>query len=63
VNYLNHTFLRAIYHTSSKQAELEFEEVQRIHHNNEAEALLQNANHVTIKFTTKHIIDHIEAHR
>ncbi len=26
---LNHTFLRAVYHTSSKQAKLEYEEVQR----------------------------------
>jgi hypothetical protein len=26
---LNHTFLRAIYHTSSRQAKLEYEEVQK----------------------------------
>ncbi len=66
MNYLreliNHTFFREIYHTSSKQAKLEFKEVQRIHHNNEAEALLQNANHITVKFTAKNIIDHITAH-
>ncbi len=66
MNYLreliNHTFLRAIYHTSSKQAKLEFKEVRRIYHNNEAEALLQNGNHVTVKFTAQHIIDHVEAH-
>ncbi len=65
MNYLreliNHTFLRAIYHTSSKQAKLEFKEV-RIHHNNEAEAFLQNLNHITAKFTAKHIIGHITAH-
>ncbi len=57
MNYLreliNHTFLRAIYHTSSKQAKLEFKEVQRIHHINEAEALLRNASHVTVKFTAQ----------
>ena len=63
MNYLreliNHTFLRSIYQTSSKQAKLEFKEVQRSHHNDEAAALLANANHVTVKFTAKHIIKHI----
>jgi hypothetical protein len=63
MNYLreliNHTFLRSIYQTSSKQAKLEFKEVQRSHHNDEAAALLANANHVTVKFTANHIIKHI----
>ena len=59
---INHTFLRAIYQTSSKQAKLEYKEVQRSHHNDEAAALLQDANHDTVKFTANHIIAHIEAH-
>jgi len=63
MNYLreliNHTFLKGIYQTSSKQAKLEFKEVQRIHHNDEATALLGDPNHVTVKFTANHIIKHI----
>jgi hypothetical protein len=59
---INHTFLRAIYQTSSKQAKLEYKEVQRSHHNDEAAALLQDANHDTVKFTANHFIAHIEAH-
>ncbi len=59
---INHTFLRAIYQTSSKQAKLEYKEVQRSHHNDEAAALLQDVDHDTVKFTANHIIAHIEAH-
>ncbi len=59
---INHTFLRAIYQTSSKQAKLEYKEVQKTHHNNEATALLANANHQTVKFTAQHIIDYIIQH-
>jgi hypothetical protein len=63
MNYLreliNHTFLRSIYQTSSKQAKLEFKEVQRSHHNDEAAALLGDPRHVTVKFTASHIIKHI----
>jgi hypothetical protein len=60
---INHTFLRAtIYQTSSKQAKLEYKEVKRSHHNDEAAAFLQDANHDTVKFTANHIIAHIEAH-
>ena len=66
MNYLreliNHTFLRAIFQTSSKQARLEYKEVQRSHHNDEAAALLADENHETVKFTAKHIIEHIIAH-
>ena len=59
---INHTFLRAIYQTSSRQAKLEFKEVQRTHHNNEATELLADATHTTVKFTAQHIIDHILTH-
>ncbi len=59
---INHTFLRAIYQTSSKQAKLEYQEVQRSHHNDEAAALLQDPHHDTVKFTANHIIAHIVAH-
>jgi len=59
---INHTFLRAIYMTSSKQAKLEYKEVQRTHHNNEATELLANAQHQTVKFTAQHIIDYIVQH-
>jgi ribulose bisphosphate carboxylase small subunit len=55
---LNHTFLRAIYHTSTRQARMEYKEVQ--------EALLdknarRQANAVE-QFTAQHIIDYIETH-
>ena len=59
---INHTFLRAIYQTSSRQAKLEYKEVQRTHHNDEAAALLANAQHQTVKFTAQHIIDYIAQH-
>jgi hypothetical protein len=59
---INHTFLRAIYQTSSKQAKLEYKEVQRTHHNNEATELLADPNHQTVKFTAQHIIDYIIQH-
>ena len=59
---INHTFLRTIYQTSSRQAKLEYKEVQRTHHNNEATELLADANHQTVKFTAQHIIDHITTH-
>ncbi len=36
--------------------------MQRSHHNDEAVALLQDANRDTVKFTANHIIDHIVAH-
>jgi hypothetical protein len=52
---LNHTFLRAIYHTSTRQAQGEYKEVQRTF-------VTQNAlkTNPTI-FTAKDIIDHIVA--
>ncbi len=59
---INHTFLRAIYHTSSRQAKLEYKEVQRTHHNDEATALLANPQHQPVKFTAQHIIDYIVQH-
>ena len=59
---INHTFLRAIYQTSSRHAKLEYKEVQRTHHNDEATALLANPQHQTVKFTAQHIIDHIVTH-
>jgi hypothetical protein len=52
---LNHTFLRAIYHTSTRQAQSEYKEVQRTFVTKSA--LRRNP---TI-FTAKDIIDHIEA--
>ncbi len=59
---INHTFLRAIYQTSSKQARLESKEMQRTHHNNEATELLADPNHQTVTFTAQHIIDYIIQH-
>jgi hypothetical protein len=52
---LNHTFLRAIYHTSTRQAQGEYKEVQRTF-------VTQNAlkTNPTV-FTAKDIIDHIVA--
>ena len=52
---LNHTFLRAIYHTSTRQAQGEYKEVQRTF-------VTQNAlaRNPTL-FTAKNIIDHITA--
>ncbi len=55
---LNHTFLRAIYHTSTRHARMEYKEVQ--------EALLdknaRRAANAVEQFTAQHIIDYIEAH-
>jgi hypothetical protein len=55
---LNHTFLRAIYHTSTRQARMEYKEVQ--------EALLdknaRRAANAVEQFTAQHIIDYLEAH-
>jgi hypothetical protein len=51
----NHTFLRAIYYTSTRQAQSEYKEVQRTFVSQNA--LTRNP---TI-FTAKHIIDHIVA--
>jgi hypothetical protein len=50
---LNHTFLRAIYHTNTRQAQGEYKEVQRTF-------VTQNAlkTNPTV-FTAKDIIDHI----
>ncbi len=59
---INHTFLTAIYQTSSRQAKLEYKEVQRTHHNDEATELLADPNHQTVKFTAQHIIDLIVNH-
>ncbi len=59
---INHTFLRTIYQTSSRQAKLEYMEVQRTHHNNEATELLVDEHHETVKFTAQHIIDYILTH-
>ncbi len=55
--YQNHTFLRAVYHTSSKQAKLEYEEVQRNFiddHSND------DPDDEPVKFTALNIIDYIE---
>ncbi len=52
---LNHTFLRAIYHTSTRQAQGEYKEVQRTF-------VTQNALKTNPSvFTAKDIIDHIKA--
>ncbi len=53
---LNHTFLRAVYHTSSRQAKLEYEEVQRNFINNHAN---DDPNDEPVKFTALDIIDYI----
>jgi hypothetical protein len=57
---INHTFLRAIYQTSSRQAKLEYEEVQRTHQNDEATALLANPQHQTVKFECRRAKDIVE---
>jgi hypothetical protein len=54
---LNHTFLRAVYHTSSKQAKLEYEEVQRNFINDHAN---DNPDDAPVKFTALDIIDYIQ---
>jgi len=52
---LNHTFLRAIYHTSTRQAQTEYKEIQQTFVTKNA--LKTNPD----VFTAKNIIDHIEA--
>jgi hypothetical protein len=52
---LNHTFLRAIYHTSTRQAQTEYKEIQRTFVTKNA--LKTNPD----IFTARNIIDHIEA--
>ena len=54
---LNHTFLRAVYHTSSKQAKLEYEEVQRNFINDHAD---DDPDDEPVKFTALDIINYIE---
>jgi hypothetical protein len=54
---LNHTFLRAVYHTSSRQARLEYKEIQEAFLNKNA---TRAANQVK-KFTAQNIIDYILA--
>ncbi len=54
---LNHTFLRAVYHTSSRQARLEYKEIQEAFLNKNAK---RAANQVQ-KFNAQHIIDYIIA--
>ena len=52
---LNHTFLRAVYHTSSRHARLEYKEIQEAFVNKNA---TRAANQVK-KFTAQNIIDYI----
>ena len=52
----NHTFLRAVYKTSMKQAQMEYMQVQRDFLNTQAAAQQPQL------FTAKEIIDYIEAH-
>ena len=54
---LNHTFLRAVYHTSSRQAKLEYEEVQRNFINDHTN---DDPNDEPAKFTALNIIEYIE---
>ena len=54
---LNHTFLRAVYHTSTKQARLEYKQVQETFLNQNAR---RAANNIQL-FTAQNIIDYIEA--
>jgi hypothetical protein len=54
---LNHTFLCAVYHTSTRQARLEYKEVQEAFLNQNAR---RAANQVQL-FTAKNIVDYIEA--
>jgi hypothetical protein len=54
---LNHTFLRAVYHTSSRHARLEYKEIQEAFLNKNA---TRAANQVQ-KFTAQNIIDYIIA--
>jgi len=54
---LNHTFLRAVYHTSSKQAKLEYQEVQRNFINDHSN---DDPDDEPVKFTALNIIRYIE---
>ncbi len=54
---LNHTFLRAVYHTSTKQAMLEYKQVQETFLNQNAR---RAANNIQL-FTAQNIIDYILA--
>ena len=54
---LNHTFLRAVYHTSSRQAKLEYEEVQRNFINDHSN---DDPDDEPVKFTALNIIEYIE---
>ena len=57
---LNHTFLRAVYHTSSRQAKLEYEEVQRNFINDHSN---DNPHDEPAKFTALNIIEFAEQTR
>ena len=54
---LNHTFLRAVYHTSSKQAKLEYQEVQRNFINDHRN---DDPDDEPVKFTALNIIRYME---
>jgi hypothetical protein len=54
---LNHTFLRAVYQTSSRQAKLEYEEVQRNFINDHSN---DDPDDEPAKFTALNIIEYIE---
>jgi hypothetical protein len=55
---LNHTFLRTVYHTSSRQAKLEYQEVQRNFINDHSN---DDPNDPVVKFTALDIIRYIES--
>jgi hypothetical protein len=55
---LNHTFLRTVFHTSSKQAKLEYQEVQRNFINDHSN---DDPNDPVVKFTALDIIRYIES--
>ena len=54
---LNHTFLRAVYQTSSRQARLEYEEVQRNFINDHSN---DDPDDEPVKFTALNIIEYIQ---
>jgi len=54
---LNHTFLRAVYQTSSRQAKLEYEEVQRNFINDHSN---DDPDDEPVKFTALNIIEYIQ---
>jgi hypothetical protein len=55
---LNHAFLRTIFHTSSRKAELEYQEVQRNFINDHSN---DDPDDEPTKFTALDIINHIES--